>query len=68
MRVLVDPAGNVVGEFFENPGPSRYFARMAGDAAGDWKFVPTDEHGSRVWLLRFEFTRADVTVRMVGTK
>jgi hypothetical protein len=67
VRVLVDAAGNVVGEFFESAGPSRYFARMAGDAAGDWKFVPTSERGSRVWLLRFEFTRANVTVRMVGT-
>jgi outer membrane biosynthesis protein TonB len=68
VRVLVDPAGNVVGEFFENAGPSRYFARLAGDAAGEWKFVPTDERGSRVWMLRFEFTRAGVTVRTVGTQ
>jgi serine/threonine protein kinase len=68
VRVLVDPSGNVVGEFFENAGPSRYFARLAGDAAGEWKFVPTDERGSRVWMLRFEFTRAGVTVRTVGTQ
>jgi hypothetical protein len=68
VRVLVDPAGNVVGEFFESAGPSRYFARLAGDAAGEWKFVPTDAHGSRVWQLRFEFTRAGVTVRTTGTQ
>jgi serine/threonine protein kinase len=68
VRVLVDPAGNVVGEFFENAGPSRYFARLAGDAAGEWKFVPTEERGSRVWMLRFEFTRAGVTVNTVGTR
>ncbi|HWM70565.1 MAG TPA: protein kinase [Steroidobacteraceae bacterium] len=68
VRVLVDPAGNVVGEFFESAGPSRYFARLAGDAAGEWKFVPTDAHGSRVWQLRFEFTRAGVTVRTIGTQ
>jgi outer membrane biosynthesis protein TonB len=62
VRVLVDPLGNVVGEFLENPGPSRYFARIAGDAAGEWKFAPADTQGSRVWLLRFEFTRGGATV------
>jgi serine/threonine protein kinase len=62
VRVLVDPAGNVVGEFLENPGPSRYFARLAGEAAGEWKFAPADTQGSRVWLLRFEFNRGGVTV------
>jgi serine/threonine protein kinase len=66
VRVLVDPSGNVVGEFFENPGPSRYFARLAGDAAGAWTFAPTDQRGSRVWLLRFEFTRDGATVRAVA--
>ena len=67
VRVLVDPAGNVVGEFFENPGPSRYYAGLAGDAAGRWKFVPTDQRGSRVWLLRFEFTTSGATVQVAGT-
>jgi serine/threonine protein kinase len=66
VRVLVDPSGNVVGEFFENAGPSRYFARLAGDAAGAWTFAPTDQRGSRVWLLRFEFTREGATVRAVA--
>jgi len=68
VRVLVDPVGNVVGEFLENAGPSRYFARQAGDAATEWKFVPTDGHGPRVWMLKFEFTRAATTVRASGTQ
>jgi hypothetical protein len=68
VRVLVDPTGNVVGEFMENAGPSRYFAHQAGDAAIDWKFVPTDGRGPRVWMLKFEFTRAGTTVRAVGTQ
>jgi outer membrane biosynthesis protein TonB len=63
VRVLVDPSGNVVGEFLENPGPTRYFARLAGDAAIEWKFAPADIQGSRVWLLRFEFDRLGVTVQ-----
>jgi len=68
VRVLVDPTGNVVGEFLESAGPSRYFARQAGDAAIEWKFVPTDRHGPRVWMLKFEFTRAGTTVHTVGTQ
>lgn len=68
VRVLVDPIGNVVGEFLESAGPSRYFARQAGDAATEWKFVPTDGHGPRVWMLKFEFTRTGTTVRAVGTQ
>jgi serine/threonine-protein kinase len=61
VRVLVDPSGDVVGEFLEHPGPSRYFARVAGDAAGEWKFAPADTKGPRVWLLHFEFDRNGVT-------
>jgi hypothetical protein len=56
VRVLVDPSGDVVGQFLESAGPSRYFARVAGDAAGGWKFAPEEGRGSRVWLLQFEFT------------
>jgi serine/threonine protein kinase len=67
VRVLVDPSGNVVGEFMESAGPSAYFARLAADAAGKWQFVPTDAHGSRVWLLRFEFTRDGATAEATGT-
>jgi hypothetical protein len=62
VRVLVGPSGDVVGEFLENPGPSRYFARVAGDAAGEWKFAPADTQSPRVWLLHFEFDRSGVTV------
>src|ERR1700730_14510381 len=51
----------VGGEFLEHAGPSRYFARVAGDAAVEWKFAPADSQGSRVWLLHFEFDRDGVT-------
>jgi Protein kinase domain len=62
VRVLVDPSGDVVGQFLESAGRSRYFARVAGDSAGEWKFAPADGGGPRVWLLRFEFTRDGATV------
>lgn len=63
VRVLVEPSGNVVGVLMENPGPSKYFARLADKAAGEWKFAPTDSKGARVWLLRFAFSRDGATVR-----
>jgi hypothetical protein len=61
LRVLVDPSGEVVGALMENPGPSKALARLADNAAREWKFAETDKKGARVWLLRFEFTREGVT-------
>jgi len=57
VRVTVDSSGNVVDETLENPGPSRYFARLATTAARKWKFAPADNQESRKWLLRFDFSR-----------
>jgi TonB family protein len=57
VRVTVDSSGNVVDETLEKPGPSKYFARLATEAARKWKFVPVGNHDSREWLLQFEFTR-----------
>jgi hypothetical protein len=63
VRVLVDPYGKVVGEFMENAGPSRYFARLASDAAEKWQFIETDTRSPRVWLLHFEFTRGGTAIQ-----
>jgi TonB family protein len=57
VRVTVDSSGKVVDEILEKPGPSKYFARLATEAARKWKFVPAGNHDSRKWLLQFEFTR-----------
>lgn len=65
VRVLVEPSGNVVGALMENPGSSRYFARLAEDAARQWQFVPAENRAARVWLLRFEFTRDGVAARAI---
>lgn len=61
VRVTVDHAGNVVAENLEVHGSSRYFARLAGDAAKKWKFAPADAQSSREWLVQFEFSRSGVT-------
>jgi outer membrane biosynthesis protein TonB len=61
VRVTVDRAGNVVAENLEVHGSSRYFARLASDAARKWKFAPADIQSPREWLVQFEFSRSGVT-------
>jgi TonB family protein len=53
--VTVNNSGAVINNTLSNPGPSRYFARLANDAARKWKFTPTSS--SRRWVLHFEFSR-----------
>ncbi len=67
IRVSVDPSGNVTDAAFESAGPSKYFAKVAMDAARQWKFKPAQANGlpaASVWTLHFVFTRenTDVTV------
>ena len=61
--VIVEPAGNVIDVILEEPGPSRYFARLASDAARKWRFAPEAKQDSREWLLRFAFGRGDTTAQ-----
>jgi TonB family protein len=61
--VIVDRSGNVIDALVENPGPSSYFAHLAREAAGKWKFAPADSQDSREWLLSFEFSRSGPTAR-----
>jgi TonB family protein len=61
VRVTVDASGKVIDTRMETLGPSRYFARLAREAAREWKFSPADNQDSREWRLRFEFTRGGVT-------
>jgi TonB family protein len=65
VRVTVDRSGKVVDETLEDPGSSKYFARLATEAARKWRFAPAANHDSREWLLRFEFTRDGTTGRAV---
>jgi TonB family protein len=62
VRVRVDESGNVSEASFDSPGPSKYFARLAVEAARDWKFTPPEINGAPVrseWVLRFGFGRKD---------
>jgi TonB family protein len=64
VRVDVDAAGNVAKTKLELSGPSKYFSRIAMEAAREWKFAPArpDESGAREWKLQFAFSRAKTGV------
>ena len=60
VSISVDSAGNVTEADLDSPGPSKYFAALALEAAQQWKFDPPKVQGRSVlsdWLLRFQFTK-----------
>jgi TonB family protein len=65
VRVTVDRSGNVTGENTEVRGSSRYFARLAADAARKWKFAPADNATPREWLIQFDFARDGISAHAV---
>lgn len=59
VRVHVDPIGNVSEAALDSPGPSKYFADLAQQAARRWQFASPEMGGHSVpseWLIRFEFS------------
>jgi TonB family protein len=65
VRVQVDTSGNVASAALDSPGPSKYFAHLALDAARDWKFAPAQSQGQFVaseWTLGFAFSRSGTEV------
>jgi protein TonB len=59
VRVSVDSSGKVTDAELDSPGPSKYFARLALEAAQRWTFDPPKMDGRSVlsdWVLHFEFT------------
>ncbi len=68
VRVSVDRSGNVVGATLDHRASSRYFARVAMDAAKKWKFSQAADQASRGWLLTFEFSRADTTAHATAVR
>jgi TonB family protein len=59
----VDPSGKVVEARLISPGPSKYFAGHALEAARRWTFVPPQAEGQPTisnWTLIFTFTRKGV--------
>ena len=65
VRVTVDSLGNVTNATLESPGPSKYFARKAMEAAQQWKFRPAPTNGqpvSREWILQFQFKKSGINI------
>ncbi len=56
VKVEADASGSVTSASLVNPGPSKYFARQALQAAQQWKFVPGQD--TRTWIVRFGFKRS----------
>ena len=65
VKVQVDAAGAVTNAELDSPGPSKYFADWALQAAKKWAFTPPEVNGKSVeseWILRFVFTQTDTKV------
>src|SRR4029077_13038140 len=61
VRVHVEPGGNVSQAEFDPPGPSKYFADLAPQAARRWAFTAPEANGHSIpsdWLIRFEFPQS----------
>jgi TonB family protein len=65
VRVEVDASGNVSEARLVSPGPSKYFANHALEAARRWRFNPPQVNGQPAaseWTLHFQFSRANIQV------
>jgi len=70
VKVGVDAAGNVADATLESAGPSKYFSRIALEAAQGWKFSPVqagEQSAAREWKLQFTFSRSGTEVSATRT-
>jgi TonB family protein len=65
VRVIVDQDGSVFAATVDRTGSSRYFRRLAVEAAWKWTFPPIDTQSRRLMQLRFDFGRDGTTGRAV---
>lgn len=63
IRVTIDRDGTVLAATADERGPSRYFERLATEAAKKWTFTPAASEAQRIMLVTFSFTRAGTTAR-----
>jgi TonB family protein len=70
VRVTVDQSGAVVDAALDSRAGSRYFDRVALEAARRWKFKPVSDaagrEGGATRLVRFEFRRQGCTATSGG--
>ena len=60
VRVIVDQDGSVLATVADRTGSSRYFERLAIEAAKKWEFAPVDTPSRRLVQVRFDFSRDGV--------
>jgi outer membrane biosynthesis protein TonB len=65
VRVIVGRDGSVFAARAVRTGPSRYFERLAIEAAKKWTFPPVDTPSRRLMQVRFTFSRDGTTGRAV---
>jgi outer membrane biosynthesis protein TonB len=65
VRVIVNPDGSVFAATPDRAGSSRYFERLALEAAEQWTFPPADAPSQRIMQVRFDFSRDGTTGRAV---
>lgn len=65
VRVIVEQDGSVLAALLDLPGPSRYFQRLALQAAKKWTFPPAPSSSRRLLQIRFEFSRDGTRGRAV---
>ncbi len=65
VRVIVNQDGSVFAATPDRAGSSRYFERLALEAAKKWTFPPADTPSQRLMQVRFDFSREGTTGRAV---
>jgi TonB family protein len=68
VKVAVDPGGNVSDASLDSPASSKYFSKVALQAAQQWKFKPAQADGqavSSVRIVQFEFTQSGTEATIV---
>lgn len=65
VRVIVNRDGSVFAASPDRLGSSRYFDRVAIEAAKKWTFPPVKTASQRYMQIRFDFTREGATARTV---
>lgn len=61
VRVIVNQDGSVFAALVDRAGPSRYFRRLALEAAKNWTFPAVDAPARRLMQVRFDFSREGTT-------
>jgi outer membrane biosynthesis protein TonB len=65
VRVIVDQDGSVFAAVADRTGPSRYFERLAIEAAKKWTFPSVDTPSQRLMQVQFDFSRDGARGRAV---